>query len=71
MYTPIEKNAIDQKINNFMARKSPSRTFSKTLAARLTPSLKSKPSSSTDISYETLDWHQSEGMPHTSWQKAL
>ena len=70
MYTPIEQTAIDQKIHSFMAKKSPVRTFSKTLAERLTPSLKSKLSSHTDISYERLDWHQAEGLSRSTWQSA-
>ena len=71
MYTPIEQNAIDQKIHSFMARKSPAKTFSKTIAERLSPSLKAKQSSSTEIMYEPLEWHQTDGTPRLSWQKAL
>lgn len=70
MYTPIQQNVIDQKIHNFMAKKSPARTFSKTLAERLTPSFKSKRSALTEISYEPLEWHQTDSLARTSWQNA-
>lgn len=53
-----------------MARKSPARTFSKTIAERLTPSLKVKHGSPTDISYEPLEWHQTEGVSRSMWLKA-
>lgn len=52
-----------------MARKSPARTFSKTLAAQLTPSLKSTKKSSLDITYEKIDWHQTSGAAFASFQK--
>lgn len=70
MYMPTQQNTVDQKIHNFMARKSPARTFSKTVAERLTPSLKVKQGSHTDIAYEPLEWHQTEGISHSMWLKA-
>ena len=72
MHTPIDQNAIDQKIHNFMARKSLARTLSETIAERFTPALKSdKHSSLTGIAYEQLDWHQTEGVANSTMQKAL
>lgn len=69
MYIPIEQNAIDQKIHQFMARKSPSWGLSESIAERLTPSLKAKRRSSTDIAYEQLEWHQGDAA-HAKLQKA-
>jgi len=72
MYTPIDQNAIDQKIHSFMARKSPSRTFSMTLAERLIPTLKTdRQSSLSEIAYEPLEWEQGGGASRTAWQSVL
>ncbi len=70
MYTPIQQNAIDNKIHEFMARKSPSRTFSKSIAERLSPSLRSRRKSTTEIAYEPLEWHHVGTTGHSLWQRA-
>ena len=69
MYTPIQQDAIENKIHEFMSRKSPTRTFSKTLAERISPSHRAKRRSS-EITYEPLEWHQSSAAAHSLWQRA-
>lgn len=70
MYTPIQQDAIDHKIHEFMARKSPSRTFSKSIAARFSPALRTRRKSSTGITYEQLEWHRVGVSGRSIWQKA-
>ena len=70
MHKPTDQNAIDQKIHKFMARKSPGRTFSQSVAEHLTPVLGSKRSASSEIAYEPLEWHQANATLNTTWQKA-
>ena len=70
MYIPADQNTIDQKIHKFMARKSPGRTLSMSVAERLAPVAGSAHKTSGGISYEQLEWHQSESSAHSTWQKA-
>lgn len=70
MYTPIQQDAIDNKIHEFMARKSPSRTFSKSIAERFSPALRARRKSSTEIAYEQLEWHHVGVSGRSIWQKA-
>lgn len=56
MYKPIEQGAVNKRINEFMSRKSPWKTFSKTVAEILNPSSKVKQTTHTGITYEALDW---------------
>jgi hypothetical protein len=70
MYTPIQQDAIDNKIHAFMARKSPSWTFSKSVAERFSPALRARRKSSTEIAYEQLEWHHNGASGRSIWQKA-
>lgn len=55
MKAPIDQN-IDEKIHRFMARKSDLKTFSKTIAERITPYVTTTAKSAAGISYEQLKW---------------
>lgn len=55
MYTPIDQDAIDERIHRFMARKSPLKTLSKTIADRLVSSAHAT-SAKSDITYEPIKW---------------
>ena len=71
MYTPVDQKQIDQKIHQFMARKSPIKTFSKTIAERLSPADRTAQMDDTEISYEKLSWHHTgEAVFHSRFQKA-
>lgn len=70
MYTPIQRDAIDNKIHEFMARKSPSRTFSRSITEYFSPALRTRRKSSTEISYEQLEWHYVGVSGRSIWQKA-
>lgn len=52
----IDQKTIDERIHKFMARKSPLRTFSKTIADWLLAPFGTK-SRKSGISYETTEWH--------------
>lgn len=56
MHTPIDQQAIDEKIHDFMASKSSWKTLSKSIAERLAPAVQSSNSSREEISYEPLEW---------------
>lgn len=71
MHTSIDEKQIDQKIHQFMARKSPLKTFSKVIADRLSPTENAQRDDSTEISYEKLSWHHTgETVFHSRFQKA-
>lgn len=70
MHTSIDQEQIDQKIHQFMARKSPLKTFSKAVADRLSPigNIRNK---SKGISYEKIGWHRTgEAVFSSRFQKA-
>ncbi len=56
MLKPTDQKAIDKRINDFMARKSPWKQFSKSIADQLAPVSRLRKESRSDISYETLEW---------------
>ncbi len=58
MHTPIDidQQAIDEKIQHFMAGRSQWKTLSKTIAERLAPSVRSDTAARDHISYERLKW---------------
>ena len=60
MHTPIDidQQAIDEKIQHFMAGKSQWKTFSKTIAERLAPSVREDKTTREGIAYEQLKWSQ-------------
>ncbi|GEM_PF-5306506 len=63
MYTPINvdqnTNDIDQKIRDFMDRKtSPWRVLSDRIAERLAPTSDSRTRTRDDIGYETTHWRR-------------
>jgi hypothetical protein len=71
MSKSTDQNVIDNKIHNFMARKSLWKTFSKTIGEYLSPSQRAKiTSNDSDISYEPLDWNHSDAVTNGRWQKA-
>jgi hypothetical protein len=71
MYTPVDQKQIDQKIHQFMARKSVIKTISKTIADKLSPADRIAPKSETEISYEKLSWHHTgEALFSSRFQKA-
>lgn len=71
MYTPADQKQIDQKIHQFMARKSPLKTLSKTIAERFAPADRTARRSETEISYEKLGWHHTgEAVFSSRFQKA-
>jgi hypothetical protein len=54
MTKTIDQHAVDEKINRFLARKSPQKTLSETIADKLIPIRLRK--RKTGISYETTRW---------------
>lgn len=58
MHTPIDidQQAIDEKIQHFMAGRSQWKTLSKTIAERLAPTVHSGKAARDHISYEPLKW---------------
>ena len=62
MRTNIDQDAVDEKIHQFLARKSPIKTLSETIAERLVPvRLKRRKSG---ISYEPMQW-SGNGVAHS------
>ncbi len=58
MHTPIDidQQAIDEKIQHFMASRSSLKTLSKSIAERLAPSVRGDITLRDEISYEPLNW---------------
>lgn len=69
MHKPTEQDAVDEKINKFLSRKAAWKTSSKTLTEHLMPPRRTA-SDDSDISYELLDWHHTDMVRGTNWQKA-
>ena len=57
MHTPIDQQAIDEKIHDFIASKSSWKSLSKSIAERLAPSAVNDRASREEISYEPLEWN--------------
>jgi hypothetical protein len=58
----VDQQATDEKIHQFLERKSPLTTLSKTIAERLVPAMPK--SRRAGISYEPMRWHQ--GSAHSA-----
>ena len=70
MLKPTDQKTIDKRINDFMARKSPWKQFSKSIAEQLAPSAKLRKESRSDISYEPLEWTHGP-VARTSYRKLV
>lgn len=72
MYIPLDEKEIDQKIHQFMVRKSPLKSFSKAIVERLSPAGDTpKKIEKTEIPYEKLSWHHTgEPVFHSRFQRA-
>ncbi len=58
MHTPmdIDQQAVEEKIQHFMAGRSQWKTLSKSIAERLAPSVRADDVTRDEISYEPLQW---------------
>lgn len=59
MHKPIDidQQAVDEKIQHFMAGRSHWKTLSKSIAERLAPSVRGDSALRDEISYEPLKWN--------------